>query len=77
MDWDRVRVFHAVAEAGSFTRAAETLALSQSAISRQIGALEDELGTPLFHRHARGLICFKSLPADARAAPAGCAAGPG
>ncbi|HET6521446.1 MAG TPA: LysR family transcriptional regulator [Geminicoccaceae bacterium] len=56
MDWDRVRVFHAVAEAGSFTRAAETLALSQSAISRQIGALEDELGTPLFHRHARGLV---------------------
>ena len=56
MDWDRVRVFHAVAEAGSFTRAAETLALSQSAISRQIGALEDVLGTPLFHRHARGLV---------------------
>jgi DNA-binding transcriptional LysR family regulator len=56
MDWDRVRVFHAVAQAGSFTRAAEGLGLSQSAISRQIGALEEDLGTPLFHRHARGLV---------------------
>ncbi len=55
-DWDRVRVFHAVAEAGSFTRAAETLNLSQSAISRQIGALEEDLGVALFHRHARGLV---------------------
>ena len=55
-DWDRVRVFHGVAEAGSFTRASETLNLSQSAISRQIGALEEDLGTPLFHRHARGLV---------------------
>lgn len=56
MDWDRVRVFHAVAQAGSFTRAAERLGLSQSAISRQIGALEEDLHTPLFHRHARGLV---------------------
>lgn len=56
MDWDKLRIFHAVAEAGSFTRAGETLALSQSAISRQISALEDSLGVPLFHRHARGLI---------------------
>jgi DNA-binding transcriptional LysR family regulator len=56
LDWDRVRVFHAVAEAGSFTRAAETLGLSQSAISRQISALEEDLDTPLFHRHARGLV---------------------
>ncbi|MGI9452239.1 MAG: LysR family transcriptional regulator [Geminicoccaceae bacterium] len=55
-DWDRVRVFHGVAEAGSFTRAAESLNLSQSAISRQIGALEEDLGAPLFHRHARGLV---------------------
>jgi DNA-binding transcriptional LysR family regulator len=55
-DWDRIRVFHGVAEAGSFTRAAESLHLSQSAISRQIGALEEDLGTSLFHRHARGLV---------------------
>lgn len=56
IDWDRVRVFHAVAQAGSFTRAAERLGLSQSAISRQISALEEDLGAPLFHRHARGLV---------------------
>jgi DNA-binding transcriptional LysR family regulator len=56
MDWDRVRVFHAVAHAGSFTRAAERLGLSQSAISRQIGALEEDLAASLFHRHARGLV---------------------
>ncbi|MEM8950567.1 MAG: LysR family transcriptional regulator [Pseudomonadota bacterium] len=55
-DWDRIRVFHGVAEAGSFTRASETLNLSQSAISRQIGALEEDVGSPLFHRHARGLV---------------------
>lgn len=56
IDWDRLRVFHAVAEAGSFTRAADRLNLSQSAISRQMGALEEDLGTRLFHRHARGLV---------------------
>jgi len=56
VDWDKLRVFHAVAEAGSFTHAGQELALSQSAISRQIAALEHELKVPLFHRHARGLI---------------------
>lgn len=56
MDWDKLRIFHAVAEAGSFTHAGETLNLSQSAISRQISSLEQSLSIPLFHRHARGLI---------------------
>ena len=56
MDWDKLRVFHTVAEAGSFTHAGEKLNLSQSAISRQIGALEESLNVSLFHRHARGLI---------------------
>jgi DNA-binding transcriptional LysR family regulator len=56
MDWDKLRVFHAVAEAGSFTHAGETLNLSQSAVSRQISGLEESLSVPLFHRHARGLI---------------------
>ena len=56
MDWDKLRVFHAVAEAGSFTHAGESLNLSQSAVSRQISALEESLSVPLFHRHARGLI---------------------
>ena len=56
MDWDKLRVFHAVAEAGSLTRAGEALSLSQSAISRQVSGLEESLDAPLFHRHARGLI---------------------
>ena len=56
MDWDKLRVFHAVAVAGSFTHAGDTLNLSQSAVSRQISALEEALQVPLFHRHARGLI---------------------
>ncbi|MDA4847292.1 LysR family transcriptional regulator [Hoeflea poritis] len=56
LDWDKLRIFHAAAEAGSFTHAAEKLHLSQSAISRQVSALEQDIGVPLFHRHARGLI---------------------
>ncbi len=56
MDWDKLRIFHAVADAGSLTHAGEVLHLSQSAVSRQIRALEDTLNTTLFHRHARGLI---------------------
>jgi DNA-binding transcriptional LysR family regulator len=56
MDWDKLKVFHAAADAGSFTHAGEQLNLSQSAVSRQVSALEQELGVSLFHRHARGLI---------------------
>jgi DNA-binding transcriptional LysR family regulator len=56
MDWDKLKVFHAAAEAGSFTHAGEQLGLSQSAVSRQVSALEQELTVSLFHRHARGLI---------------------
>ena len=56
MDWDKLKVFHAAAEAGSFTHAGEQLGLSQSAVSRQVSALEQELSVSLFHRHARGLI---------------------
>ncbi|HEY5226879.1 MAG TPA: LysR family transcriptional regulator [Methylovirgula sp.] len=56
MDWDKLRIFHAAAAAGSFTHAGEALALSQSAVSRQVSALEQDLEVPLFHRHARGLI---------------------
>ncbi|MEM6729665.1 MAG: LysR family transcriptional regulator, partial [Pseudomonadota bacterium] len=56
MDWDKLRIFHAVADAGSLTHAGDTLHLSQSAVSRQIRALEEGLGATLFHRHARGLI---------------------
>ena len=56
MDWDKLRIFHAVADAGSLTHAGDTLNLSQSAVSRQVRALEESLSTTLFHRHARGLI---------------------
>ncbi|PIE15812.1 MAG: LysR family transcriptional regulator [Rhodobacterales bacterium] len=56
MDWDKLRIFHAVADAGSLTHAGEQLRLSQSAVSRQIRALEENLDATLFHRHARGLI---------------------
>lgn len=56
LDWDKLRVFHTVAIAKSFTRAGEMMNLSQSAISRQISALEEALQVSLFHRHARGLM---------------------
>ncbi|MBB3993793.1 DNA-binding transcriptional LysR family regulator [Sulfitobacter undariae] len=56
MDWDKLRIFHAVADAGSLTHAGDKLNLSQSAVSRQVRGLEEQLHTNLFHRHARGLI---------------------
>lgn len=55
MDWDKLRIFHAAAEAGSFTHAGDVLHMSQSAVSRQVSALERDLKVALFHRHARGL----------------------
>ena len=55
LDWDKLRLFEIVAEAGSFTEAARRLHMSQPALSRQIGALEEQVGAKLFHRHARGL----------------------
>lgn len=56
MDWDKLRIFHSVADAGSLTHAGDKLHLSQSAVSRQVRGLEESLNTTLFHRHARGLI---------------------
>ena len=55
MDWDKLKIFHTVAEAGSFTSATVILNISQSAISRQIQSLEEDLKVKLFERHARGL----------------------
>jgi DNA-binding transcriptional LysR family regulator len=60
MDWDKLKIFHAVAEAGSFTNATINLSLSQSAISRQIQSLEEDLKIKLFERHARGLTLTES-----------------
>lgn len=56
MDWDKLRIFHAVAESKSLTAAGKTLGLSQSAVSRHITTLEESLGVALFRRHARGLV---------------------
>ena len=56
LDWDKLRIFHTAAESGSFTHAAEKLNMSQSAVSRQISALEEDLSLKLFIRHARGLV---------------------
>jgi DNA-binding transcriptional LysR family regulator len=56
MDWDKLRIFHASAAAGSFTHAGDALNMSQSAVSRQVSALEKDLKVALFHRHARGLV---------------------
>lgn len=55
LDWEKLRLFHIVAEAGSFTEGARRIGMSQPALSRQIAALETGLGAKLFHRHARGL----------------------
>jgi DNA-binding transcriptional LysR family regulator len=53
LDLDQVRAFSAVADVGSFTRAAERLGRTQSAVSIQIQKLEDALGRRLFERNAR------------------------
>ena len=68
MDWNRLRIFQTVAENGSFTRAGDFLELSQSAVSRQIAALEKSLGVALFHRHSRGLLLTEQGEALYRAA---------
>jgi DNA-binding transcriptional LysR family regulator len=54
MDLRQLDMFRAVAEEGSFTRAAERLHVSQSAISRQVKLLEEELGGRLLHRGSKG-----------------------
>ncbi|WP_110656383.1 LysR substrate-binding domain-containing protein [Salinicola halimionae] len=50
-----LRAFEAAARHGSFTQAGSELSLTQSAVSRQIKRLEDDLGRPLFERHYDGL----------------------
>jgi DNA-binding transcriptional LysR family regulator len=53
MNVDQIKAFHKVAAAGSFTKAARELFLTQSAVSQQIRALEDEIGGRLFDRSGR------------------------
>ena len=53
MDLRQLEIIRAIADTGSFTAAGEKLHVSQSAISRQIILLEDELGEPVFHRIGR------------------------
>lgn len=60
MDWDKLKSFHTAAETGSLTAAGRKLDISQSAVSRQIAALEEGLGISLFQRHARGLVLTDS-----------------
>lgn len=55
MDAGDLRVFEAVARHGSMNRAAEALHTVQSNVTARIRALEDQLGTPLFDRHSRGV----------------------
>jgi LysR family transcriptional regulator, cell division regulator len=55
MDASDLRVFEAVARLGGMNRAAAELNTVQSNVTARIRSLEDELGTPLFHRHARGV----------------------
>ena len=53
MDWDKLKIFHTVAEAGSFTKASTVLNLSQSAISRQIQSLEKIITTIVQSIHSK------------------------
>lgn len=57
MELRQLRTFAAAAERESFTRAAESLKLTQAAVSQQVAALEKELGTELFERRGRG-VCL-------------------
>jgi DNA-binding transcriptional LysR family regulator len=56
MDNTALRYFLEVARCGSLSKASERLYVAVSALSRQIAKLEEELGTPLFERHPRGMV---------------------
>lgn len=67
VSWERLRVFHVAAKAGSFTRAGAKLGLTQSAVSRQVCSIEETLKVALFYRHARGLLLTEQGEAFFRA----------
>lgn len=56
MDWNKLKIFHAVFESGSFSAASQVLKLSQSSVSRHIRNLEDRLQMSLFFRQINGII---------------------
>ena len=56
MDWNHIRAFHVTAAAGSLSAAARQLGLTQPTLSRQVLALEADLGVTLFERLGRKLI---------------------
>jgi DNA-binding transcriptional LysR family regulator len=55
MNINHLAIFHAVAEEGSLTRAAERLHVSQPAVSKQLRELEKSVGMALFHRLSKGV----------------------
>ena len=59
-DWNRARAFLVTAEEGSLSAAARALAMTQPTLSRQVDALEQELGIVLFERAGRGLVMTPS-----------------
>lgn len=60
IDWNRTRAFLATAEAGSLSAAARKLELTQPTLSRQVAALEAELGVTLFERIGKRLVLTKA-----------------
>lgn len=60
MNLDQLKFFLAVVRNGQIYRAAEELHISQPALSRQMAALEKEVGAPLLHRHSRGVSLTKA-----------------
>ena len=71
---DLLEAFEAAARHLSFTRAADELSLTQSAVSRQIKALEDRLGVALFRRLHRALAADRGRASACSASPATCCA---
>ena len=56
MDWDRIRIFLAVARSGQISGAAKGLGLNHATVGRQLTALEEELGTTLVERQTNGCV---------------------
>jgi hypothetical protein len=72
MDYERLRVFVEIVDAGSMTAAARALHLTQPALSRSVKLLEEDLGVPLFERRPRRLVLTGSRPSPAARARRSC-----